>query len=117
MALHLKTAQSKKHNFDFSHDVITTSNFGLYQPTICREIVPNSTINVNNQSFVRLANMVCPTFGRMSLKTHFTFVPMTSIFPHFVEFLNQQKVSNAKCVLSDILPNVGQTILASRTND
>lgn len=94
MALHLKTAQSKKHNFDFSHDVITTSNFGMYQPTICREIVPNSTINVNNQSFVRLANMVCPTFGRMSLKTHFAFVPMTSIFPHFVEFLNQQKVSN-----------------------
>lgn len=94
MALHLKTAQSKKHNFDFSHDVITTSNFGLYQPTICREIVANSTINVNNQSFVRLANMVCPTFGRMSLKTHFAFVPMTSIFPHFVEFLNQQKVSN-----------------------
>lgn len=93
MALHLKTAQSKKHNFDFSHDVITTSNFGLYQPTICREIVANSTINVNNQSFVRLANMVCPTFGRMSLKTHFAFVPMTSIFPHFVEFLNQQKVS------------------------
>ena len=95
MALHLKTAQAKKHNFDFSHDVVTTSNFGFYQPTLCREIVPNSTINVNNQSFVRLANMVCPTFGRMSLKTHFAFVPMTSIFPHFVEFLNQQKVSNA----------------------
>lgn len=99
MALHLKTAQAKKHNFDFSHDVVTTSNFGLYQPTLCREIVPNSTINVNNQSFVRLANMVCPTFGRMSLKTHFAFVPMTSIFPHFVEFLNQQKVSNANGIL------------------
>lgn len=95
MALHLKTAHANKHNFDFSHDVVTTSNFGFYQPTLCREIVPNSTINVNNQSFVRLANMVCPTFGRMSLKTHFAFVPMTSIFPHFVEFLNQQKVSNA----------------------
>lgn len=99
MALHLKTAQAKKHNFDFSHDVVTTSNFGFYQPTLCREIVPNSTINVNNQSFVRLANMVCPTFGRMSLKTHFAFVPMTSIFPHFVEFLNQQKVSNANGTL------------------
>lgn len=93
MALQLNSAQGQRHNFDFSHDVITSSNFGLYQPTLCREIVPNSKINVSNLTFVRLANMVCPTFGRMQCITHYTFVPMTTIFPHFVEFLNQQQVS------------------------
>lgn len=93
MALQLNSAQTQRHNFDFSHDVITSSNFGLYQPTLCREIVPNSKINVSNLTFVRLANMVCPTFGRMQCITHYTFVPMTTVFPHFVEFLNQQQVS------------------------
>lgn len=93
MALQLNSAQGPRHNFDFSHDVITSSNFGLYQPTLCREIVPNSKINVSNMTFVRLANMVAPTFGRMQCITHYTFVPMTTIFPHFEEFLSQQQVS------------------------
>ena len=56
----------KRQQFDLSHDVNTTSNFGFCQPLLCKEMMPNSKISTRLNTMVRLAPMPVPTYGRLS---------------------------------------------------
>lgn len=70
---------TKRNFFDLKHDVSTTCDFGFVQPTIVQSLIPNSKIDVKSSSFLRLAPMPCPTFGRVKVQTDNVFVPSKDV--------------------------------------
>lgn len=78
----------EKNRLDF--DCSTTANFGIVQPTMCREMVPHAKFKVKVESLIRLAGMPVPTFGRMYLKHKHVFVPYSDVCPQFKSFLSGQ---------------------------
>lgn len=95
MNINLGTAAKNKNKFDFSHDVVTTSNFGWFQPVLCREVIPNTDIDLTTETFVRLANMVCPSFGQIKVKNSYAFVPFRLVYPNFTQLLQNQPVNGS----------------------
>lgn len=87
--------KNKRNKFNLSQDTNTTANFGFCQPTFCREMMPNSTFNMNGvQSFVRLSPVTVPTFGRISYRTYHSFVPYSSLYFPFDSFLSGTAYTN-----------------------
>ena len=95
MNINLGSAAKDKSKFDLSHDVVTTSNFGFYQPILCREVIPNTDIKCDTETFVRLANMVCPSFGQIKVKNAYAFVPFRLVYPNFTQLLQNQPVNGS----------------------
>lgn len=95
MNINLGSANKDKNSFDFSHDVITTSNFGFWQPTLCRELIPNSKFDLKQETFVRLSNMVAPSFGQIKVKNSFAFVPFRLVYPNHTQLLQGQQVNGS----------------------
>lgn len=77
----LAASKREKHNLSF--DCSTTANIGSIQPTMCRELVPNSKMKVKVSSLCRLASMPLPTFGRISLRHYHCFVPYVDLWQPF----------------------------------
>lgn len=73
----------KREKISLDFDNSTTANIGSIQPTMCRELVPDSKITVKVSSLCRLASMPTPTFGRMSLRHYHTFVPLKDLWQPF----------------------------------
>lgn len=91
MKVNVKNQKSeKKYQHDLSHDVSTSMNFGHLQPLMCRELSAKSTAQLRAAQLVRLMPMVTPTFGRMTLNTYNTFVPIESIFHPYESMRGQQ---------------------------
>lgn len=84
----LAASRREKHNLSF--DCSTTANIGSIQPTMCREMVPNSKYVVKVASLVRLASMPVPTFGRMSLRHYHAFVPYVDLWQPFDAMMSGQ---------------------------
>lgn len=85
-------SKTKKEFHDMSHDVNTTSDNGFCQPSLIQPVMANSTISIKTNSFVRLAPMPCPTFGRVKVQTDTMFVPMTDVFEAFNEMMSGNTV-------------------------
>lgn len=83
-------AQNRKEKHNLSFDCSTTSNIGTIQPTMCREMVPNSKFKVKQSSLVRLASMPLPTFGRISLRNYHVFVPYVDLYQPFDAMMSGQ---------------------------
>ena len=86
---------SKKSKFNLSHDVNTTYDFGSVQPLFGKLMLPDSSINVNNEQLTRLAPMVVPTFGRVKIKNIAHFVPCEEIYPNWDAMMSQTKVTRS----------------------
>ena len=84
----LAACKREKHNLSF--DCSTTANIGSVQPTMCREMIPNSKFKVKVSSLVRLASMPLPTFGRMSLRHYHAFVPYVDLWQPFDAMMSGQ---------------------------
>lgn len=82
------SGKREKHNLSF--DCSTTANIGSIQPTMCREMVPNSKLKVKVSSLVRLSSMPTPTFGRMSLRHYHTFIPYIDLWQPFDAMMSGQ---------------------------
>ena len=87
--------KSDRNFFDLSHDVNTTSDFGFCQPTLIQNIVADSKINLKTSSFVRLAPLPVPTFGRINVKQHTAFVPYRDVFLAYDNFQSGKPVQSA----------------------
>lgn len=83
-------AQNRKEKHNLSFDCSTTANIGNIQPTMCREMAPNSKYKVKVSSLCRLASMPLPTFGRISLRHYHTFIPYVDIWQPFDAFMSGQ---------------------------
>lgn len=89
----LGTPVLKNSKFNFDHSNVTTCNFGSYQPILAYELMPQAKVKFRPVSFVRLTNMIAPTYGLMKLKTTCGFVPTRLLYPNFTQFLSGQQVN------------------------
>lgn len=106
----------EKNRLDF--DCSTTANFGIVQPTMCREMVPHAKFKVKVESLIRLAGMPVPTFGRMYLKHKHVFVPYSDVCPQFKSFLSGQPYYVPTAGLSpDPSPVFGSILKSSGSKD
>lgn len=87
--------KSRREYFDKRHDVNTTSDFGFCQPTLCEYIPADSSIKLKQSSFVRLAPLPCPTFGRIQVKNFTRFVDIHEVFEAFDYQQSQKTVQSA----------------------
>lgn len=81
--------------FPLNHDVNTTSDFGFCQPTLIRHFIKGSKISLKSKTFVRLAPLPVPTFGRIECKQHTSFVPVKEVFEAFDYQQANKSVSSA----------------------
>lgn len=87
--------KEKRSFFNLTHDVNTTSDFGFCQPTLVRHFIKGSKINLKSNTFVRLAPLPVPTFGRVQCQQHTAFVPMSDVFEAFDYLQSHKSVSSA----------------------
>ena len=103
--------KSDRNFFNKSHDVNTTSDFGFCQPTILENIPADSKLTLQTSSFVRLAPLPVPTFGRINVKFHTAFVPYRDVFLAYDNFLAQKSVVSG---VRHYIPKSADTITNSR---
>lgn len=87
--------KEKRSFFPLEHDVNTTSDFGFCQPTICKYVTKDTKISLKSKTYIRLAPMPVPTFGRIQVLEHTAFVPMTDVFEAFDYQQSNKTVSSA----------------------
>ena len=87
--------KSRRAYFDKQHDVNTTADFGFCQPTLCEYLPADTKISFSQPSFVRLAPMPCPTFGRVKVNQFTRFVNIHDVFEAFDYQQSQQTVQSA----------------------
>lgn len=104
-----------KSRFDFSHDTLTTFDWGEVQPVHCKLLpVAGMKVKLSTDYQIRLAPMISPTFGRIFFRQYHQFVPMTDIFKQFPHFLAQverlnspsnlmERVSRLPTITTDVL--------------
>lgn len=113
----IKTAAGKVNHFDLSGDHITTANFMEFSPIYNLEMVPNSKIELNVQTFSRLAPMPQPTFGSCLINNRAFFVPYRVVWKPWNDFITGARRPNSysETGLSDLsyVPRFMQNVLAS----
>lgn len=78
----------KRYYHDLGHDVSTTMDYGFVTPLHMRMMLPKSKAKFKLNSFVRLAPVAIPAFGRLSLKSYSRFVAFTDLLHNFESFLS-----------------------------
>lgn len=113
--INLSSAKLASSKFNLSHDVNTSLDWGSLQPLMCREVAPGSKSSFSVESLVRLAPMLRPTFGRMSLKMWHNFVAYADLLPHFFpSFEAQQPISfGTNTYTPSHIPSVDIRLLSS----
>lgn len=88
MKLKVSRPSQKKNFFPLQFDNTTTMGFGFVQPLSCTELVPQSTVDLSCASFVRLAPLATPTYGRCNLHHYTCFVPASEVYHPWDSFLS-----------------------------
>lgn len=83
----LPTAVDKRTHFDLSCDHVTTMDWFSPKISYIKEMVPNESIEVKQETFTRLAPMTVPTFGRINMVHRAFFVPMRTIWRGWNSFI------------------------------
>lgn len=105
--------KGKRNSFNLDFDNTTTIDFGEIQPIFMKEMVPDTDMTVDVSSFVRLAPMPLPTYGRASYKTFHTFVPMQEIWDAWESFISKTSYTHGSSIyVPGIVPNVSQNALS-----
>ncbi len=88
MKLKVSRPSQKKNFFPLQFDNTTTMGFGFVQPLTCTELVPQTSVDLSCASFVRLAPLATPTYGRCNLHHYTCFVPASEVFHPWDSFLS-----------------------------
>ena len=109
----LKTAMSNYTELDLSSDHITTANFMEFNIAFAQELVPNQSININMDTFVRLQPLPVPTFGRARVQNRCFFVPYRTIFPAWQDFITDARHTdnNGNNAIPTSVPVVSNQVL------
>ena len=86
------TALDTNTTMDLSCQHITTSDWMQASPIYFKEMVPGESIDVNVETFTRLAALKVPTFGRGTVHNRAFFVPMRTIFSAWNDFITSSNV-------------------------
>lgn len=81
--LRLGTAAIKRNKFNISSVTRTTCNFGLYEPTFYRHMIPNETVELQDTNIIQLADMPRQTMADLSMRTYHFFVPYRCVYRNF----------------------------------
>lgn len=106
MKINLGSSKLKKSFFPNSFDSSTTLNFGEIIPTFCKEVVPDSNVNIDVRSGVRFAPLTLPTFGAAFLKNYYFYNKFSDIYPPFNNLLTQTPYVNGSSGMDYIPTNV-----------
>lgn len=87
------SAGRKREKCILDFDVHTTANFGFVQPTMAREMIPNSKFTVSINDDVKLAPLPQPTLGRIYMTHKHVFIPYRDVCPQFDSFISGQSYS------------------------
>lgn len=83
----IKVRKPKKSNFDLSHEVKLSTEFGRLTPILCQDILPGDTWSVNTEIFTRMAPMLAPIMHRVDVYTHFFYVPKRLLWSKWNDFI------------------------------
>lgn len=83
----IKVPKPKRSNFDLSHDVKLTTDFGKLVPFLCTEVLPGDSFKCQSQVFARLAPMFAPVMNKMDIYTHYFFVPYRLLWDKWEDFI------------------------------
>lgn len=81
MSENVKVAVKKRSNFSLDYEHITTSDFGRVVPAMIKEMIPSDSFNGKVTSFIRLAPLATPTFGKIHGYLNYFFVPSRILMP------------------------------------
>lgn len=76
-----------RSGFDQSHEHLFTAKVGTLVPALCKEIIPNTTIDLGVFSQVQLPPMATDFYGRVDACLEAFFVPMRQLFGGFEDAL------------------------------
>lgn len=103
----VSTAVSSRNSFNNSFQVVTTANFGVLKPLLCKYVVPTDKITkCQINEFQRLMPMPCPTFGKIDSITRCFFVPMRAILHSFNEFVSFNPYYSSQFNSGNVSPSV-----------
>lgn len=88
--------KSKRAFFDMSHQVNTTLSFGFVEPTMCLDVIPDTKLDVQAYTGVRLAPLPQPTTGKIKLKQFYSYVKTKEVFEAFENLQSQTSVSSSR---------------------
>lgn len=95
----------QRNQFDLSHEVKTSGKFGYLYPMLVQEALPGDTFNDHTTIMLRVAPMLAPIMHRVSVITHFFFVPNRILIPDiWEEFITGGQDGLAQPVLPYITP-------------
>jgi hypothetical protein len=78
--IQIPAALSKKNQFKFTQDTVSTATFMQSQPDTYLWTVPFQDVEINLDSFTRCAPLNLPTFGRITMTHRAFFVRFKDIF-------------------------------------
>lgn len=106
--LKVNTAVVDHTKLDLSSDHISTANFMQYNVAWSKELVPGEKIEVDMETFTRLAPMPVPTFGRARINNRAFFVPFRTIFPGWNDFITDTRhsFSNGSSYTQNFVPRI-----------
>ncbi|WGL31508.1 major capsid protein [Dipodfec virus UOA04_Rod_1209] len=83
----IKVRKPKKSNFDLSHEVKLSTEFGRLTPILFQDVLPGDTWSVNTEIFTRMAPMLAPIMHRVDVYTHFFYVPKRLLWSKWNDFI------------------------------
>lgn len=106
----IKIPKRRRSNFDLSHEVKLTTEFGRLTPFLCTEVLPGDSWLLSTQLFARMAPMIAPIMSQVDIYTHFFFVPTRLIWDKWEDFITGGKDGTA----TPPMPRVTISLLRSK---
>lgn len=89
----IKNSRPSRSNFDLSHEVKLSTEFGRLTPILCQEVLPSDRWIGKTELFVRLAPMLAPIMHQVNVYTHFFYVPNRIVWDNWNNFIEGKTVS------------------------
>lgn len=82
----------KESFFDLSHDVKMSFEMGELAPVACLEVLPGDRFTIRPELMLRFAPLVSPVMHRVTVTTHWFFVPNRILWENWDEFITDTPV-------------------------
>lgn len=86
--------QPKRSNFDLTHDVKFSCNFGNLYPVYAQFCMPSDRIQVSQEALIRALPLVSPVMHRINVSMHTFFVPMRLLWENWEKWCTNTKVGS-----------------------
>lgn len=91
----VKISKPKSSNFDLSHDVKLSFNFGELIPVLAMECLPGDRFSLGCDALLRFAPLVAPVMHRADQSIHYFFVPNRLLWPNWEKFITNDATAPA----------------------